>query len=174
MLLRLEEIFCETHMSLYSIHPGSTKMYKDLQMLYWWSGINWDIRRFVSECITCQKVKADHQRPAEMLKLLPILGWKWENITIDFVVGLPRSVRGSNVIWVIVDRLTKSADSMPVKMTFSMTQYAKLYIQEIVRLHGIPVSVVPDRDPRFTSSFWKSLHAALGRSCFSVQLFILR
>ena len=81
---------------------------------------------------------------------------------MDFVVGLPRSVRGSNAIWVIVDRLTKSAHFLPVKMTFSMTQYAELYIREIVRLHGFPVSIVSDRDPRFTSSFWKRLHATMG------------
>ncbi|XP_073151841.1 uncharacterized protein [Henckelia pumila] len=87
---------------------------------------------------------------------------KWENITMDFVVGLPRSVRGCTAIWVIVDRLTKSAHFLPVRTTYSLTQYAELYIKEIVRLHGIPVSIVSDRDPRFTSAFWKSLHTALG------------
>ena len=137
-------------------------MYKDLQLLYWWPGMKKDIRRFVSECLTCQLVKAEHQRPAGLLKPLPIPEWKWENVTMDFVTGLPRSARGSNAIWVIVDRLTKSAHFLPIKTTFTMVQYAELYIREIVRLHGIPVSIVSDRDPRFTSSFWKSLHSTMG------------
>ncbi|XP_073049580.1 uncharacterized protein [Primulina eburnea] len=98
-----DDILTKAHTSLYSIHPGGTKMYKDLQMLYCCPGMKRDIRRFVSECLTCQQVKAEHQSPARMLKPLHILKWKWENITMDFVVGLPRSVRGSNAIWVIVD-----------------------------------------------------------------------
>lgn len=156
------DILTEAHTTPYSIHPGSTNMYEDLQMIYWWPGIKRDIRRFVSECITCQLVKSEHHIPAGMLKPLPIPKWIWENITMNFVVGLPRSVRGSNAIWVIVDRLTKSAHFLPIKRTFSMTQYAELYILEIVRLHGIPFSIVSDRDPRFTSSLCKSLHSSMG------------
>ncbi|XP_073049492.1 uncharacterized protein [Primulina eburnea] len=109
-----------------------------------------------------REVKSEHQRPAGLLQSLPIPQWKWEHITMDFVVGLPRSQKGFNSIWVIVDRLTKSSHFLPVKTTYSMNQYADVYIQEIVRLHGIPVSIVSDRDPRFTSEFWKSLHRALG------------
>ncbi|XP_073153876.1 uncharacterized protein [Henckelia pumila] len=157
-----EDIMSEAHASPYSIHPGSTKMYRDLRTLYWWPGMKGDIGRFVSECLTCQQVKAEHQRPAGLLRPLPIPEWKWENISMDFVVGLPRSNRGSTAIWVIVDRLTKSAHFLPVRTTFTMTQFAELYIKEIVRLHGIPVSIVSDRDSRFTSAFWKSLHTALG------------
>ncbi|XP_073119653.1 uncharacterized protein [Henckelia pumila] len=108
------------------------------------------------------RVKAEHQRPARLVKPLSITEWKWENITMDFVVGFSRIVRGLNAIWVIVDRLTNLAHFLPVRTDFSMTQYAKLYIREIVRLHGIPVSIVSDRDPWFTSYFWKSLHSALG------------
>ncbi|XP_073061749.1 uncharacterized protein [Primulina eburnea] len=116
------------------------------------------------------KVKIEHQRPAGLLQSLPIPQWKWEHITMDFVVGLPRTQKGYNSIWVIVDRLTKSSHFLPVKTTYSMNQYADAYVQEIVRLHGIPVSIVSDRDPRFTSEFWKSLHRALalyGRKCRS-------
>ncbi|XP_073061751.1 uncharacterized protein [Primulina eburnea] len=108
------------------------------------------------------KVKIEHQRPAGLLQSLPIPQWKWEHITMDFVVGLPRTQKGYNSIWVIVDRLTKSSHFLPVKTTYSMNQYADAYVQEIFRLHGIPVSIVSDRDPRFTSEFWKSLHRALG------------
>ncbi|GFZ15866.1 hypothetical protein Acr_25g0002750 [Actinidia rufa] len=104
----------------------------------------------------------EHQRPAGLLQSLPIPEWKWEHITMDFVVGLPNSPRGCNAIWVIVDRLTKSAHFLPVKTTYSLSKYANLYIAEIIRLHGTPVSIVSDRDPRFMSKFWKSLQRALG------------
>ncbi|KZV40786.1 DNA/RNA polymerase superfamily protein [Dorcoceras hygrometricum] len=152
----------EAHTAPYSVHPGSTKMYKDLQQLYWWPGMKRDVAKFVAECLTCQLVKAEHQRPAGLLKPLPIPEWKWESITMDFVTGLPRTVQGYNSIWVIIDRLTKSAHFLPVKMTYEVSRYAELYVKEIVRLHGVPISIVSDRDPKFTSAFWKSLHKAMG------------
>ncbi|XP_073049466.1 uncharacterized protein [Primulina eburnea] len=108
------------------------------------------------------QVKIEHQRPAGTLQSLPIPQWKWEHITMDFVTGLPGTPKGYNSIWVIVDRLTKSAHFLPVKTTFTMNQHAEVYVAEIVRLHGISVSIVSDRDPRFTFEFWKSLHRALG------------
>ena len=121
-----------------------------------------DIAVFVSKCLTCQQVKAEHQRPAGLLQPLPIPQWKWEDVTMDFVVGLPRTPEGYDSIWVIVDRLTKSAHFLPVKTTYTLERYATLYIREIVRLHGTPVSIVSDRDPRFTSQFWTSLQQAMG------------
>jgi hypothetical protein len=81
---------------------------------------------------------------------------------MDFVVGLPRAPSGQDAIWVIVDRLTKSAHFVPFKITDSMQKMAKLYIWEIIRLHGVPVSIVSDRDPRFTLKFWKRLQEAMG------------
>ncbi|XP_073061845.1 uncharacterized protein [Primulina eburnea] len=135
------DVLAEAHTALYSIHPGSTKTYQDLRRLYWWPGMKSDIAKFISECLTCQQVKIEHQRPAGTLKSLPIPQWKWEHITMDFVTGLPRTSKGYNSIWLIVDRLTKSAHFLPVKMTFTMNQYAEAYVAEIVRLHGIPVSI---------------------------------
>ncbi|XP_075523974.1 uncharacterized protein LOC142556397 [Primulina tabacum] len=115
-------------------------MYQDLRRLYWWpSGMKNDIEKFISECLTCQQVKIEHQRPAGTLQSLPIPQWKWEHITMDFVLGLPRTPKGYNSIWVIVDMLTKSAHFLLVKTTFTMNQYAEVYVAEIVRLHGIPV-----------------------------------
>ena len=96
-------------------------------------------------------MKAEHQRPAGLLQPLPIPKWKWDNITMDFVIGLPRTKSTKNGVWVIVDHLTKSAHFLAMKTTDSMNSLAKLYIQEIVRLHGIPVSIVSDRDLKFTS-----------------------
>ena len=121
-----------------------------------------DVARHVEKCVTCEQVKAEHQRPAGMLEPLPIPEWKWDNIAMDFVVGLPKTTKGFDSIWVIVDRLTKSAHFLPVKVTYTMDKYAELYVQEIVRLHGVPVSIVSDRDSRLTSHFWKSLQAAMG------------
>ena len=162
------DVLTEAHTAPYSIHPGSTKMYQDLRRLYWWPGMKKDVAMFISQCLTCQQVKIEHQRPAGTLLSLPIPQWKWEHITMDFVIGLPRTQKGFNSIWVIVDRLTKSAHFLSVKTTYSMNQYAEEYIAEIVRLHGVPVSILSDRDPKFTSEFWKSLHRAMGtRLAFS-------
>ena len=163
-----EEILAEAHNTPYTVHPGTTKMYKDLKMHYWWPGMKNDVVKHVEECLICQQVKAEHQRPAGTLQPLDIPLWKWEDITMDFVVGLPRTKEGYDAIWVIVDRLTKSAHFLPVHTTYTMDRYAEIYVKEIVRLHGVPLSIVSDRDSRFTSSFWKSLHKALGtRLAFS-------
>ena len=107
-------------------------------------------------------MKAEHQKPAGKMQLLPIPVWKWEKITMDFVTGLPRTQRRHDAIWVIVDRLTKSAHFLPINVEDSLEKLAQLYVDEIVRLHWVPVSIVSDRDPRFTSRFWPRLQAALG------------
>ena len=107
-------------------------------------------------------MKAEHQKPAGKIQLLPIPVWKWEKITMDFVTGLPRTQRQHDAIWVIVDRLTKSAHFLPINVEDSLENLAKLYVDKIVRLHGVPVSIVSYRDPRFTSRFWPSLQVALG------------
>ncbi|GAB2298030.1 hypothetical protein Dimus_038505 [Dionaea muscipula] len=120
------------------------------------------IAEFVSQCLTCQQVKVEHQRPAGKLQPLPIPEWKWENITMDFVTGLPVTRNGHDAVWVIVDRLTKSAHFLPIKVTFSLERLARLYMREIVRLHGAPVSIVSDRDPRFVSKFWRAFHEEFG------------
>ncbi|RVW18844.1 Transposon Ty3-I Gag-Pol polyprotein [Vitis vinifera] len=156
------ELLADAHRAKYTIHPGNTKMYQDLKRQFWWSGMKRDIAQFVANCQICQQVKAEHQRPAGLLQPLPIPEWKWDNITMDFVIGLPRTRSKKNGVWVIVDRLTKSTHFLAMKTTDSMNSLAKLYIQEIVRLHGIPVSIVSDRDPKFTSQFWQSLQRALG------------
>ncbi|RVW89330.1 Transposon Ty3-I Gag-Pol polyprotein [Vitis vinifera] len=156
------ELLADAHRAKYTIHPGNTKMYQDLKRQFWWSGMKRDIAQFVANFQICQQVKAEHQRPAGLLQPLPIPEWKWDNITMDFVIGLPRTRSKKNGVWVIVDCLTKSAHFLAMKTTDSMNSLAKLYIQEIVRLHGILVSIVSDRDPKFTSQFWQSLQRALG------------
>ncbi|XP_069150110.1 uncharacterized protein [Solanum lycopersicum] len=108
------------------------------------------------------KVKAEHLRPGGEFQGLPIPEWKWDRITMDFVAGLPRTSRGFDSIWVIVDRLTKSAHFLFVQSSFSAERLARIYIREVVRLHGVPVSIISDRGSQFTSSFWRTFQDELG------------
>jgi hypothetical protein len=121
-----------------------------------------DIAEYVARCDTCQRVKAENQRPAGLLQPLEIPTWKWDDISMDFIVGLPRTQRGNDSIWVIVDRLTKVAHFLPVKTSYRVSRLAELYVDHILKLHGAPRSIVSDRGPQFTAQFWKSLHASMG------------
>nr|GFA58733.1 putative reverse transcriptase domain-containing protein [Tanacetum cinerariifolium] len=123
-------IMHELHKSKYSIHPGSDKMYQDLKKLYWWPNMKADIATFVSKCLTCAKVKAEHQKPSGLLQQPEIPEWKWEKITMDFVSGLPRTLSGYDLIWVIVDHLTKSAHFLPMKKMDSIEKLAQLSRQK--------------------------------------------
>ena len=137
----------ETHNAPYAMDPGATKMYHTLRVHYWWPRLKKDVVEFMSKCLVCQQIKVEHQKPACKLQSLPLLEWKWEHITIDFVSGLPCTLSGHDMVWVIVDRLTKSAYFITVKKTFSLNRYTQLYVKEIVRLDGTPISIVSDRDP---------------------------
>jgi hypothetical protein len=152
----------EAHRTRYSIHPGATKMYADLKPQYWWPSMKNDIGLFVQKCVTCAQVKAEHQKPYGSLQQLEVPEWKWDHITMDYVTKLPRTPRSNDMIWVIVDRLTKSAHFLPTRETASMESLAKLYVNEVVTRHGVPLSIVSDRDSRFVSNFWKSLQRELG------------
>ena len=121
-----------------------------------------EVAKYVSECNICQRVKTSHHRSAGMLQPLDIPSWKWEDISMDFIVGLPPTSKGYDSIWVIVDRLTKSAHFIPVKTGYKSHQYAELYIARIVSLHGIPRTIISDRGPQFVARFWEQLHASLG------------
>ncbi len=157
-----DKILGLAHRSKYSIHPGSTKMYKDLRRQFWWKGIKADVAKFVESCYTCQRVKAEHQKPPGLLQPLEIPVWKWEHLSMDFITDLPRSKKMHDAIWVVVDRLTKSAHFIGYSMKYSVEKLGKLYVENIVRFHGIPVSIVSDRDSRFRSGLWKSLQKAFG------------
>lgn len=152
----------EGHRSSLSIHPGATNMYHDLKRLFWWSGLKRDVAQLVYACLTCQKSKVEHQKPAGLLMPLDVPEWKWDSISMDFVTGLPSTPKGFDAIWVVVDRLTKSAHFIPIDISYPVSRLAEIYIGVVLKLHGIPTSIVSDRDPRFTSRFWKSLQEALG------------
>ena len=156
------QILGEAHSSAYAMHPGSTKMYHTLKEYYWWLGMKSEVAEYVSKCLVCQQVKAERQKPSGLLQSLPIREWKWENITTDFVFKLPPTTQRHDDIWVIVDRLTKSAHFLPIREKFSPQKLAELFMNHIVSLHGVPVSIISDRDPRFTSRFSPSDRWAIG------------
>ncbi|WVZ64066.1 hypothetical protein U9M48_013636 [Paspalum notatum var. saurae] len=128
-------ILSEAHDTAYSIHPGSTKMHYDLKERFWWYGMKRAVAEYVAICDTCQHVKAEHQRPAGLLQPLKVPEWKWEEITMDFIVGLPRTQKGAKL--------------------------AELYISRIVCMHGVPKRIISDRGSQFTSRFWEQLHDSL-------------
>ncbi|GKA57871.1 putative reverse transcriptase domain-containing protein [Tanacetum coccineum] len=125
-------IMDEAHKSKYSVHPGADKMYYDLRDRYWWPGMKKDIAEYV------------------------------KGIAMDFMTKLPRTSSGHDTIWVIVDRLTKSAHFLPMREDYKMERLARLYLNKIVARHGVPISIISDRDSRFTSRFWQSMQEALG------------
>ncbi|WMV58581.1 hypothetical protein MTR67_051966 [Solanum verrucosum] len=115
-------------------------MYRD----YWYPGMKKDIAEVLAKCQKCQQVKYEHQRPACLLQRMSILEWKWERIAMDFVVGLPKTLGKYDSIWVVVDRLTMLANFIPVIIDYNAQQLAKVYVKEIVRLHGVPLSIISD------------------------------
>nr|GEY43210.1 retrotransposon protein, putative, Ty3-gypsy subclass [Tanacetum cinerariifolium] len=137
-------------------------MYQDKKKLYWWPNMKANITTYVSKCLTGARVKAEHQRPSGLLVQPVIPEWKWDNITMDFITMLLNSSQSFYTIWVIVDRLTKSAHFLPIRENDPLDKLARLYLNKIVARHGIPVSIICDRDGRFTSNFWRSFQKALG------------
>ena len=143
----------EVHGARYSIHPGATKMYHDLCNIYWWNGMKRGIENFVARRSNCQQVKAEHQLPRGITKNIDIPIWKCEDVNMDFVVGLPRTRRQYESIWVIEDRLTKSPHFLHVNISYSAEEYVKLYVKVNVKLHGGPLLIISDRGSQFSSRF---------------------
>nr|GEW22760.1 retrotransposon protein, putative, Ty3-gypsy subclass [Tanacetum cinerariifolium] len=128
------------------VHPSSDKMYQDMKRLYWWPNIKAGIATYVSKCLTYLKVKVEHQKPSGLLVQPEIPQWKWDDITMNFITKLPRTSNGYDTIWVIIDRLTKSAYFLPIRGKESIDKLARLYLKEVVSRHGIPVSIICDRN----------------------------
>jgi hypothetical protein len=156
-----DKILREAHESAYSIHPRGNKMYHNLNATYWWYDMERDVAEYVALYDTCQWVKAKHQWPVGLLQPLQMPEWKWEEIGMDFIMGLPRIQLDYDSIWVIVDQLTKVAHFISVKTTYSGPQLVELYILRIVCLHGVSKKIMSDRGTQFTSKFWERLHEAL-------------
>jgi hypothetical protein len=119
-------------------------MYQDLKTRFLWTKMKKEIVAYVARCDSCCRVKAIHMKPAGLLQPLSIPSWKWDDISMDFIVALSNTKKGHDSIWVIVDRLSKSAHFIPINVEYPLHQYAKLYIEQIVRLHGVPKSIVSD------------------------------
>lgn len=148
------QILEEAHSSKLSIHPGSSKMYQDLKSHFWWTKMKKEIVAYVARCDNCCRVKAIHLKPAGLLQPLSIPEWKWEEISMDFIVGLPPTQKNFNSIWVIVDHLTKSAHFIPVRIDYRPSDHAELYFNQKVHLHGVPRTIVSDRGAQFTAHFF--------------------
>ena len=121
-----------------------------------------EIAEFIAKCDVCRRVKAEHQRPAGTLQPLAIPEWKWDKVGMDFITGFPRTKRGNNAIFVVIDRLSKVAHFLPVRESITASQLADLYISRIVSLHGVPLEINSDRGSLFTSHFWESFQTAMG------------
>src|SRR3954466_2675563 len=150
------------HESPLSIHPGGTKMYQDLCQRFWRTRMKREIAQFIAECDVCRRIKAEHQRPVGTLQLLPIPEWKWDKVSMDFITGFPKTQKGSDAIFVVVDRLSKVAHFLPVRESITASQLADLYISRIVSLHGVPLEINSDRGSLFTSRFWGIFQNSMG------------
>ena len=120
-----------------------------------------EIAKYVSECDVYQRVNASHLKVAGTLQPLPIPSWKWEDISMDFIVGLPNTSQKHDSVWVIVDRLTKTAHFIPVHTTYSAKKYVEIYLDQIVRLHEIPKMIISDHGAQFIARFWEQLQESL-------------
>ncbi|KAH0730183.1 hypothetical protein KY289_001371 [Solanum tuberosum] len=170
----IQKLLAESHGSRYSIHPGVTKMNRDLKRIYSWPDMKKDMAEFVAKCQNCQQVNYENQRLAGLLQRMPIPEWKWERIAMDFVVGLPKTLGKFDSIWVVVDRLTKSTHFILVRIDYNAEQLAKVYVKEIVRLHEVPISIISDCGTQFTSKFGGIYMMNWAYNSLLVPLFIHR
>lgn len=135
---------------------------KTFRQIFWWDGMKKDIAYFVAYCDIWNKVKAKHQKPAGLLQPLPISQWEWNDVYMDFIKRLPKTRRGNDAIWVIVDTLTKVDHFIPIITTYRVDELAQQYVSRIVSLHGVPQTITSERGSLFTFAFWSRLHQALG------------
>nr|GEX77029.1 putative reverse transcriptase domain-containing protein [Tanacetum cinerariifolium] len=171
-------IMHESYKSKYSIHFGYDKMYQDMKKLYWWPKMKANIATHVSKCLTCAKVKAEHQRPSRLLVQPTIPEWKWDNTTMDFITKLPKSSQGFNTIWMIVDRLTKSGHFLPIRENDPLDKLARLYLNMIVTRHGIPVLIICDHNgrlelPQELSRVHHTFHVSNLKKCYADEPLVM-
>lgn len=152
----------EYYKSHYIGHPRYQKMITTLRKEYYWLGRKKDVARYLARCLECQQIKTEHQHPAGLLQPLPILEWKWETIFMDLIIGFPKSMKNKDSIMVVVDKLCKSAHFISVQSIYKAVQIAHIFMKNMFRLHGLPKTIISDRDVKFTSVFWKTLFEDLG------------
>ena len=157
-----EKVMYESHSPPYAGHRGILATTQAIETYFFWTGMRQDIQDYVTKCIVCQKVKYDRGKAPGLLQILPIPDGPWQSISMDFIFGLPKSIQGNTGIWMIVDRFSKQAHFLPVKKTIKAKHMANLFMFHIFKHHGLPSSIISDRDPRMTSLFWKGLFENLG------------
>jgi hypothetical protein len=151
-------ILKEMHNVPYAGHPGYQKTISTVKIQYYWPGMKREIVDFIAKCLECQRVRDKHIHPVGLLQPLPIHEWKWEVVTMDFIMGYPRKSKQHDAIMVVVDKITKVTHFIPMKTTHKETNVVDIYMREVACLHGISKTIVSDRDPNFTSKFWKGLY----------------
>ena len=149
------------HSSPIGGHSGVLATYHKVKQLFSWTGLKKDVENFVKQCNVCQQAKHEHYKVHGLLKPLPIPDGPWQAISMDFIEGLPKS-EGYNVILVVVDHFTKVSHFLRLKHPFTAASVAKVFLNTVVRLHGLPLFIVLDRDRIFTSAFWKELFRIWG------------
>ncbi|MCO5549058.1 hypothetical protein L7F22_002524 [Adiantum nelumboides] len=159
----LRKIMIQEHHEVpFAAHPGINKTYHLLSAAYFWPQMQQDVIKFVKACHSCQIMKASRQLPQGLLQPLSVPKERWESIAMDFITTLPRTTKGNAQILVIVDRFSKMSHFIPCKKAASAPNIASLFVQHIFRIHGLPRSIISDRDPKFTGHFWTSLFKSLG------------
>jgi hypothetical protein len=150
-------ILKEMHNVPYVGHPGYHKTISAVKSQYYWPGMKKEIAKYIATFLECQRVKSEHGHPDGFLQPLPIPQWKWEVVIMNFIIGFPRTSKQHDAIMVVVEKLTKTTHFIPMKVTHKETNVVYIYMREIACLHGIPKTIVSNRDPKFTSKFWKGL-----------------
>ncbi|MCO5578142.1 hypothetical protein L7F22_031980 [Adiantum nelumboides] len=157
-----KKIMDKARASPYAGHRGILTTTQALERYFFWPTLKADIEKYVRECLVCQKVKYDRHKTVELLQPLPVPDQPWESIAMDFIMDLPRTQTGNDAIWTIVDRFSKQAHFIPVRKTIKADHMARVFLAQIFKHHGMPKSIVSDRDPRMTGLFWRALFENLG------------
>jgi hypothetical protein len=155
-------LLSKMHKVPYAGHPGYQKTIATVKKQYYWPGMKNEVVDFIAKFLECQKVKAKHRHPTGLLQPFPISEWKWEVVTMVFITKLPMTTKQHDYIMVVVDKCTKATHFIPVKSMHKTTNIAEIYMREIAKLHGVPKTIVSDKDSKFTSNFWKGLFKGFG------------
>jgi hypothetical protein len=150
-------ILKQMHNVPYAGHPGYQKIVLVVKSQHYCPRMKREIAYYIAKCLECQRVEGEHRHPVGLIQSLPIPQWKWEVVKMDFITGFPRMSKQHDAIMVVVDKLTKASDFIPMKVTHKETNVANIYMREVACLQGIPKTIVFERDPKFTAKFWKGL-----------------
>jgi hypothetical protein len=153
----MSAILKEMHNVPYVGHLGYQKTVSTVKIQHYWPALKREIVEYIAKCLECQRVKVEHRHPTGLLHPLSIPQWKWEVVTMDFIIGFPRTSKQHDAIMVVVDKLTKASHFIPMKVTHKATNVVDIYMREVAQLHDNPKTIVSDRDPKFSSKFWRGL-----------------